>query len=213
MTVQADEAACEIFPSAMLRTPIRSYRRFLELGAAADLQQALLAAYREPLIRRALRVKSRSLFAAIERHERGAAPLDEDTLFSLYRYFVRITTRCTPLMLFAGVGAAAVGEFTQALQAGEADWRLGIFPSWNSILRVIRTLLQSAAVRHAARYRLNETVVRRGGVLCYFTEQEPEGSKILTPRYKIVSMRLDPQLLPLLGDPARWWSWSELLAV
>lgn len=208
-----EKGRCEIFPVAMLRTPIRSYRRFLDLGAAPDLQQALLTAYREPLIRRALRVKSRSLFAALDRHERGAASLDEDTLFSLYRYFARITTRCTPLMLFAGVGAAEVGEFTQALQASEADWRLGIFPSGNSILRVTRSLLQSAAVRHAARYRISETVVPRGGVLCYFTEQEPEGSKILTPRYKVVAMRLDPQLLPLIRDPARCWSWSELVAV
>lgn len=205
--------SCEVFAQAMLRTPIRSYRRFLELTDTADPQLALLAAYRDPVLRRALRLKSRSLFAALQRHERDATRLDEDTLFALYRYFVRITTRCTPLMMFAGVGAVAVGDFTQARQAAQSDWRLGIFPSGSTLLRLTRRLLQSEPVRHAARYRLNETLLPRGGVLCYFTEQEPEGSKILTPRYKIVSLRQDPQLLPLVREPARSWSWTELVDI
>ncbi len=185
----------------------------MELSAAGDWKEALLAAYREPVLRRALRVKSGSLYAALMRHERGAARLSEESLFSLYRYFARVTTRCTPLMMFAGVGEVQLGEFTQARMAGEADWRLGVFPSWSSILRLTRAMLDSEEIRHAARYRINETIVPRGGVLCYYTEQEPEGSKILTPRYKVVSLRRDPQLQPLLREPARLWMWEELVGV
>lgn len=199
------------YPFALIRTPIRSYKRFLALHRAPNFRQAVLDLYSEEGVDRALRANSRTLWETLHAGGPESPPLSDDAVAALYRYFARMTTRSTPLMMFAGVGTASVGAFESLQQAPESTWQLGIFPSGTGIESALRRLRKSPAVRRVLRYRLNETTLRRGGILFYFTEKRQDGAARSTPRYTLASLRCDSELLPILREPSRSYSWTELV--
>lgn len=213
---------CQVYPLSLLRTPLCSYLRFLELSDAAlhpqslegiqNLAQAraVIHFFQDPLIRRALKAKSTSLYEALQRYEQGQTPLDDATFTALARYLARITTRCTPLMLFAGVGWARVDAQDVVHQDPPSTWSVGVFPSHRIMAGVTRDALSDPRIREHLRFRLTETALRRGGVLCHFTVEAPQDGAEL-PQQKFVCLRLDAQLLPLLSDPLRSWTWTELV--
>ena len=205
------------YPFALLRTPIRSFARFLALRRAAHLQPAVLAFYADELVNRALRLHSRPLWDALQSHLHDAAPLEADALVALYRYLARMTTRCTPLLMFAGIGVAPIGDAKDLpnalVQAPARDWQLAVFPSGAGVASALRRMLSDPRTRRAANYRLNETIVQRGGLLFYFTERQQGGQVSDAPRYTLASLRNDSQLAPLLREPTRAWRFEELVAV
>ncbi|MBL9005479.1 MAG: thiopeptide-type bacteriocin biosynthesis protein [Myxococcales bacterium] len=201
-----------VLPVALLRVPLASSARFLSLSQSSDWQQDLMHFFQSPLLRRALRAKSPAMWAAMQRQIVSGLPLSEDLLITLHRYFARVTTRSTPLQLLAGIAAATLGPFTQLRIAPIAEARVHVMPSWGSVLAITRDLVKHSAVRERMRFRFNESAMQRGGVLCYFTDQQPDGLKTQTPRYRVACLRLDKPLRAILSRAAsnQVWSWTEL---
>ncbi|MGN7818540.1 lantibiotic dehydratase [Chitinophaga sp. 22536] len=61
-----------------------------------------------PFFREAIYIASPELFQELEKWEQGYE--DDKLLYALYRYFLRMSSRCTPYGLFAGCATGAVSE-------------------------------------------------------------------------------------------------------
>ena len=90
-----------------MRTPL------LRLRDLVSTETALLEAYRIPVVREALYLASPDLYSMLIELEKDAVKDNirkEKALISLYKYYTRMCTRCTPFGLFAGITAGHLGE-------------------------------------------------------------------------------------------------------
>lgn len=99
----------------IIRTPL------LPLANMAGTSAALLEIYKNPLVRNALYIASRDLYKELLNLETGqiTEPAKKDKiLISLYKYYTRMSTRCTPFGFFSGLN---IGEFADKVNIRFSD--------------------------------------------------------------------------------------------
>lgn len=74
--------------------------------------------------------------------ERGRRPDERIDGFPVGRYLRRMTTRCTPLGLFAGVALVDEGPQTSIRVAPATSWKRSVFPPVSDLAELIRELEQ-----------------------------------------------------------------------
>ncbi|AQG80677.1 lantibiotic dehydratase [Spirosoma montaniterrae] len=98
----------------VLRRPLLALDEFLaverQLAEGQSLADVLLGVYADELRREALFYASPTVHAALVAWQTGGPLPNEKLLLTLYKYFVRMTTRSTPFGLFAGIGLGQWGQ-------------------------------------------------------------------------------------------------------
>ena len=176
-------------PFFVLRSPLLPTSAFLEwrdravvAGSAggepeeAALRRELERALGPPAVRDALRVASPGLDDALNaeaanRSARKRARLDR----TLVQYFARMSDRCTPFGLFAGVSVGEVGGETRLRLAGEAGCRRRSTLDLGQLAALAESLRRDPGVRREARYRPNDTLATVPGGYQYVEFQQSGG--------------------------------------
>ena len=144
-----------------------------EVVLRGELEQALAP----PAVRDALRVASPGLedamnADAVTRPARKQARLDR----TLVQYFARMSDRCTPFGLFAGVSLGKVGGETRLRLAGVAGCRRRSTLDLGQVAELGESLRGDPEVRREARYRVNDTVVVVPGGYQYVESRQSGGA-------------------------------------
>ncbi|TKT85721.1 lantibiotic dehydratase [Dyadobacter frigoris] len=114
----------------MLRRPLLSNDFFFSFQKAVGsdpqaFESYLKLIYLDPLLQNALHLASPGLHEQLQRLLNGKLQNGkEDLLQTLFKYLIRMSTRCTPFGLFAGYSLGAVTEKTIIRFDSENEWEL-----------------------------------------------------------------------------------------
>jgi len=141
-----------------------------------SLRRELERSLSPPAVRDALRVASPGLEEAMDadtgkRSARKRARLDR----SLIQYFARMSDRCTPFGLFAGVSVGEVGGETRLRLADLAGCRRRSTLDLGELASLADGLRGDPEVRRSARYRPNDTLAPVSGGYQYVEFRQSGG--------------------------------------
>lgn len=193
-----------VFPAAWLRVATRSYHWLNTGRSAAGLNDISELIKHLPLML-SLKIKSAELHNKIIGGDLSGTILD-----TLHRYKNRIITRATPFMLFSGFGTVNVQDHENIILADNSEWEVDLFPASEPLAQAGERHLTQDQRREAAPFRLNESLLIRGGVLCAFVEHAQVESKSTVPGYRLLCLRGGKALEQWLTEPAQTSSWAEL---
>ena len=142
----------------------------------ASLRRELERVLSSPAVRDALRVASPGLEDAMnadtgKRSARKRARLDR----SLIQYFARMSDRCTPFGLFAGVSVGEVGGETRLRLADLSGCRRRSTLDLGELASLADSLRRDPEVRRSARYRPNDTLASVSGGYQYVEFRQSGG--------------------------------------
>lgn len=140
----------------LVRAPLLPVEAYVALKPDSELVP------RDPLVRTALAVGSRDLFAELERAGSQASKEPQRLRAKLLRYLIRMSTRPTPYGLFAGVGLAELGDATD-VRIAAAPPRTRTRPDMEWLLRFVARLEARPEVRRELRVFANPVVLEHGG--------------------------------------------------
>ena len=128
---------------------------------------------------------------------------------TLVQYLARMSDRCTPFGLFAGVSVGEVGGAATRLRlAGRERYRRRSTLDLGQMSHLVGRLLEDRAVREGLRYWPNDTLARVGGRLQYVERGERDGRM----RHEVASLEPDEPLEAVLRRAARGARPGELRA-
>jgi len=183
MELRMPELDISVADFAVVRTPLLPFQRFVELaGETSDagvtesreqIAGRLHQAFCDPVLSESLYVASRSLHERFsERLAAGSAETDRKLDRALMKYFGRMTSRCTPFGLLAGVSWAPISVVSDSRNSGFhlsglAAYRRHCRVDMGVIARIGTSLLKDRTVRRKLGYFLNPTLYKRGARWCY----------------------------------------------
>src|SRR5829696_1143248 len=170
-TVQVAGALYRPMGHLVVRAPLLPADAYLALGARAGPGPGGPGAL-APEVRHALAVASPSLLAALDRAgpgDPGSARLEG----KLLRYLIRMSTRPTPVGLFAGVGVARWAGRTDLALAGPPRARTRLDMEW-LLGQVLRLEADPQVRRHLCLFANTAAFERAGRV--HLSERAPGGS-------------------------------------
>lgn len=153
-----------LFDTTSLPVPVARVSLFpmqtaLDLLAAADTEAAVLAFYRDNQIARlALTIASPSLMQSVWNWIDTGKPESKKVPLRALAYALRMSTRCTPFGLFAGVARVALGK-AQPLRVGKrrTETRLDM-----DLVRGYVERAEKSFARHRLMLRTNRCALVRG---------------------------------------------------
>ncbi|SKA31038.1 thiopeptide-type bacteriocin biosynthesis domain-containing protein [Chitinophaga eiseniae] len=122
-----------------------------------------------PFLREAIYIASPELFGELEKWEQGSQ--DDKLVYSLYRYLLRMSSRCTPYGLFAGCATGAVSEqsgirlhhYAQHVKQSRLDM--------NYVAELVTAFTAIPAVREQLRFYPNSSLYQSGSRYRYAAYQ------------------------------------------
>ncbi|MGQ0594027.1 MAG: lantibiotic dehydratase [Gammaproteobacteria bacterium] len=148
----------------VLRTPLLPFK---ELSGWSD-EAAIRHALSRPEVREALYLASPDFAKVVDdwvadpSNKRGRKALP-----AAVSYLTRMTTRCTPFGMFAGVTLGHLGPTTSMAVTGRGRYCRHTRLDCGYLAAVVDALEQNPAVRRAIRWETNSSVYRAGGRLRY----------------------------------------------
>ncbi|GAB3636803.1 lantibiotic dehydratase [Hymenobacter arcticus] len=199
----------------LLRRPLLPVQTVWQLHASttevAQLLPALLTLFSDPLLQEAIYTASPALHAELLKAlaTGGTEPKSAEKLaLTLYKYTLRMSTRCTPYGLFAGCARGQLGEQTDiafAAQPLRAQSRLDM----NYVSELVQHLLASPALKEQLRYYPNNSLYRTGDTYRYVEFQVKDKRR----SYTLTSVAHAPYLEALLAAAQPGGSFAQLLAL
>ncbi|WP_042359990.1 lantibiotic dehydratase [Geomicrobium sp. JCM 19055] len=154
----------------MLRTPLLSISKDYENINVDDLVKRLKNYTKEPYIQEAIAISSPTLFNSLEKLDGDpSSKKTRNTISSLLKFLIRMSSRPTPFGLFAGI---TTGEFTNKASSGflssikhhkkrtrpDMEWLLGVIAKVEmdeSISKHLRVIKNSATFSTDERIHLS----------------------------------------------------------
>lgn len=136
----------------MLRRPLLSTDFFFSFQKAVGndplaFESYLRLIYSDPLLQHALHLASPVLYQQVLRLQNDELQNGkEDLLNTLYKYLIRMSTRCTPFGLFAGYSLGAITENTRIRFDGENSLHLHTKMDAEICWQLVNQILQSPRV-------------------------------------------------------------------
>jgi lantibiotic biosynthesis protein len=172
-----------------IRRPLLSKEKLFDFHRTVNndpkrFQTEILSLFSEPVMREAIFLASPSLSDQLSKAISCHADSDQEKLcYSLYKYFVRMCTRCTPFGLFAGCLSADIKSTAPSnVQMGRTYTHFSLD---SSILWALNChLQQKESIRGQLRFFPNTSMYQIGGCYKYigrhsdgFTLSEAEANK------------------------------------
>jgi thiopeptide-type bacteriocin biosynthesis protein len=154
-------------------------------SVAVERLRALVAL---PEVREALIVASPGLWQRLQAWLDNPKP--DGIELAVARYLARMSLRCTPFGLFAGVSTGTIERTTQLRLAPRASYRAHTRIDMGYLARLTDRLTRDATIRAELRFRPNTSIFRLGDRLHYFEAREQARGR----QYFLVAVDEDPPL-------------------
>lgn len=149
--------------------PVDFLTRFLQLPYAA-LADEIKQTFTDPYLAEAIYIASPELSNELRKWQQGSLTAEKDVnklVLSLFRYLLRMSSRCTPYGLFAGCATGTFDLLTaihpEALPQHRKYCRLDM----NYVAELAEKIAQIPAVQEQLRYFPNNSVYRTGDTYRY----------------------------------------------
>ncbi|TWV99784.1 lantibiotic dehydratase [Chitinophaga pinensis] len=149
--------------------PIEFLTRFLQLPYE-ELADEIKKVFATSYLAEAIYIASPELSSELRKWQEGQIFSEKDQeklVLSLFRYLLRMSTRCTPYGLFAGCSTGYTGSVTsvyiQSVTAHQQHCRLDM----NYVAELAETIAGMPAVQEQLRYYRNNSVYRTGDTYRY----------------------------------------------
>ncbi len=164
---------------ALLRSPLLPIDQLLKRwqgSTESDLSQ-LVEWISHPLVDEALYIASPTLHQ-VWRDWREGVTLTPTSAARLatWRYIIRMSSRCTPFGLFAGVSTVGVAERTCGIIAWDKSL-LSVRPDMGWLTALISAIEQHPTIRWQLRYRPNNSLYQLGSQYRYSDYSAPNGQR------------------------------------
>lgn len=160
------------FSKFVLRSPLFPFERFLNLFSNKETNiEGLKKQIIEPVFQEALYLASPELFNETEKWVQGKITDKKECnklLFSIVKYFARMTSRCTPFGLFAGF---CVGEVcknaTSVILNNTSEFSRHTRFDMNYLCALAQDLQKNPEIKYNILYFLNSSIYKSGQKLRY----------------------------------------------
>ncbi|UTW60629.1 lantibiotic dehydratase [bacterium SCSIO 12741] len=153
----------DIYPISLLRSPAQPYQPGLSYEELAE-------AVKDTYFLNALQLASSNLHRKVRQAllEHGELPKNDPKLLTtLYKYLVRMKTRCTPFGLFAGTSLLTFGTETHLVSQNRDQWEVKAKLDMTIAAEVINQLKQQPGWSEREYFVPNETIIEFQGKLRY----------------------------------------------
>ncbi|GAB4022774.1 lantibiotic dehydratase [Spirosoma koreense] len=161
----------------LLRNPLCSIDELLifndtvNAGDRATIEEQLRSRFANPLFQEAIYVASPELYREFEKwlnQEPAAAKDNEQLILTLYKYYHRMGSRCTPYGLFAGCSVGTLTTDPTTVRFDEsAKYRKHSRLDMNYVAELAESIGQDPAIKEQLRYFPNTSLYRLGDKLRY----------------------------------------------
>lgn len=209
MQKEPTEISYEVANSFMLRAPLLSVDILDEITACKDIVLLLHKCYSKEIVSEALMLSSPDLYEILLSWQKGITPSNEKKfVFTLLKYLVRMSSRCTPFGLFAGVCSGRFGNETR-IQISEPHMHaLHIRPDMQFLCSISEQISKDPSVREKLKYFPNTSLYDFANTYRYiefFTNTE--GIR----KYRLQSSAKTPELEKILQQAISGVFLSELI--
>lgn len=195
----------------VLRRPLFAIDDYLAiqqwLKNGVSLADVLQAVYTDPLCQEALFYASPAVHALLVDWQDGRLQPTESFLLTLYKYYIRMTTRSTPFGLFAGISLGSWGAVSE-LHARPAI-RRNVRLDMGLVSQLIGSINALPVIRRQLRYKPNESLWMAGDTLRYVAYTEQDGQRT----YYQQAVDTDATLLHLLDEARLGVSFEQLIGL
>lgn len=147
----------------VLRTPLLPIKTVLNLS-----DQGLRDVYCHPDVLEALYIAAPEFFDAFQRSKNVSSPKKLNEIeITLLKYLLRMSTRCTPFGLFAGISVGYWGEKTDIMLPSRTSYRRYTRLDMDYLCKLSAQSIQTSSIRKQLKYFTNNTLYRVGEYFRY----------------------------------------------
>ncbi len=201
-----------VAPIFMLRAPLLSLEVLQQISMANSLDELLLKFYSDGAVKESIFLASPELSRIISKWaERGKGKEDNGRLkLTLLKYLIRMSSRCTPFGMFAGVCAGTFGEQSKISLAPIENHRLYLRPDMQFLCSMTELITADNTVRDSLKFSVNSSLSRIGNeyrYIEYLTDDEG------TRSYHLQSVQHSVELEKVLDSASSNQKITELALV
>ncbi len=195
-----------LFPELILRTPFLPIDLlFQPLQTEEDLEELIRAQYTRPEIREALYIGSPNLHAEYLKLESGQITAKKEIAklhYALFRYLIRMSTRCTPFGFFAGTHVGQWSKTTDTVLSSPLQHQRHTRLDMLYLCNLAQKMAKNPAIRPYLKFYPNNTIYTLGDQLRYIEYHYFRGSR----RYEISSVEHSAYLDKVLksAEPGKY---------
>jgi lantibiotic biosynthesis protein len=141
----------------VIRTPFHPFTLY-------HLSESFKGQLHSSIFKEALFLGSPNLY---EEFEKAGELISEETRLSLYKYFLRMSYRCTPFGMFSGVSAGTIGNSTCFTLPAQSSYCKHTRTDNHFINTFIHKILKDQAIKTTVSWYANNTFYRNGNTIRY----------------------------------------------
>jgi lantibiotic biosynthesis protein len=148
------------FGHYILRTPLLPATRILDVENR-DLSVFFRGLFEDPVFKEAIFLASPVLYDSYRKWHQGELNEPKKTtrlFYSLLKYYLRMSTRCTPFGLFAGCSTGRPGETSSVILKGSESYERHIRLDMNYLIAVMIRIAAEPSLRNTLYYFVNSSV-------------------------------------------------------
>ena len=158
------------FPEQLIvRSPLLTYDVDLTKKNIVDIF------FENRLIKTSIYLTSPSLYNQLEKYKDKREEINELDVFSLYKFMSRMSTRCTPYGIFAGINVSDWDRNSMAKIVTNGEFKPRIRMDMGSLSQIINNIDHS--INDGITYYLNNTGYMLDGKFIYLSFEMTEGSR------------------------------------
>lgn len=132
---------------------------------------------------------------------------DEERIFeTIYKYFSRMASRCTPFGLFAGCGVGKIGEVTEVIIEKETEHTRHTRLDMLYLCNLVNNLAKKGSIKNQIRFFPNNTIYEAGSKIRYIESRINKDSRT----YNLVEVKSISPLKKILKLAEKGKTISEL---
>ncbi len=202
----------QLVPELVFRTPSLSFSElddnFKHTKSEDEFVNILKKYCKTPVINESIFLASPNLHSELEKWLRGDIKKSkelEKLQYSLFRYLIRMSTRCTPFGLFSGVNKGEWDTETSVLLNGLFDNKRVTHLDMDLLDSLMRHFVNYIEVRPLLRFSLNTSIYSIGDEIRYV-----EYGFADSRRYKISSIENSEYVAKVLKEAESWAYYDDL---
>ena len=198
----------ELFDEFCIRIPIFPYDELVDiLDTESISDEQLLEIWAKPFVKAAVRIASISIYDAVDKQNNKITAKNRTLFLKIFKYFIRMSTRCTPFGLFSAVGTGKYGANAEISLDSNEPFYSKIEPSFEILNAWVDQSVNEESTNDDIKYFSNDTIYNVGSYYRYYQRIISEEKS----KYKIYQI-LKTDLLEFIREEAkRGISFKDLL--
>jgi len=190
MHKSSDKITYIVADTFLLRAPLMPLSTLRDLSAADNADEVLRMYFSREDIAEAIFLASPEVFQIARKWIEDGAE-DKKMRNTLMKYLIRMSSRCTPFGLFAGICPGTFDEKSKIMLLPMAGHHLHLRPDMQFLCSLATKIIDDPEVREQMKFRLNTSLYRFGDEYRYVEYETDEGGM---RRYKLQGVRHSPEL-------------------